>query len=115
MKLLCIKSHSLGYVIKGQHYEILDVYPNCCKCYSYLYDVGEHPHPRSSGYLRCNRCGTREKDPNPKRLLVASTLFADPDVDIQSLKEEFNEEDLKNETLNQKLKIMQAIENGSDI
>ena len=71
-RVVCIKSHSLKIVVKGNTYPIKGL--SKCKCGSWSVDIGEIISKKKWDYLRCYGCGVLEK--NEGTMWFASALFA---------------------------------------
>ena len=72
-KVVCIKSHRQGLVIKDTIYTIKQARRSICNCGTYLFDVGVLL-PNDLG-LTCGKCGALVTNDDAKVWWISSTLF----------------------------------------
>jgi len=72
-EVVCIKSHSLGYVTKGKTYIIKNILKRRCKCEHPILDVGIIR--LAAANTKCSRCGASHILPFSNIAYVSSRLF----------------------------------------
>ncbi len=82
-KVLCVETHSQGYVTKGKVYEVQGIMKRHCNCGGVLLDIGINVNAIS---LRCPRCGaTKPKTDNICWLGERLFRLLEPDTELSEV------------------------------
>lgn len=85
-EIVCVKSHSLGLVVRGKTYTIKALQSSSCKCIDVEIDVGIiHDSTRFTDYTQCSSCNTIFY--SGSTCWFGESLFAPIDQDISELTE----------------------------
>lgn len=87
-EVICIKSHSLGIVTKGNIYPLIALKASPCVCTAFLVDVGVKP------LTRLSRCKCGHYYDNGGIAWLNSELFA-PVMDISEVMESVGKEQMQ--------------------